>query len=167
MEFIEAFRILNIEETKDENEIKLAYRNLLPNVNPEDDKEGFMKLRDAYETAMEYASMEDAVEDKNAFDKWNKEMSKLYFTPEGKSDSKAWDAIFKDMLLDKRFSFDDIRYEVMIYFTNHIYVTKSIWEILDKNFNIVEDRLSLEDKFDVAYLDYIEARIANKENIQL
>ena len=61
MEFIEAFRILNIEETKDENEIKLAYRNLLPNVNPEDDKEGFMKLRDAYETAMEYASMEDAV----------------------------------------------------------------------------------------------------------
>lgn len=167
MEFIEAFRILNIEETKDENEIKLAYRNLLPNVNPEDDKEGFMKLRNAYETAMEYASMEDAVEDKNAFDKWNKEMSKLYFTPEGKSDSKAWDAIFKNMLLDKRFSFDDIRYEVMIYFTNHIYVTKSIWEILDKNFNIVEDRLSLEDKFDVAYLDYIEGRIANKEYIPL
>lgn len=45
------FHILGIEETKDEQVIRDAYRALLRSVNPEDDPEGFKRLREAYEGA--------------------------------------------------------------------------------------------------------------------
>ena len=50
------WKILEIEKTKDEEEIRSAYRQKLRHVNPEDDEEGFKELRRAYEEALEYAS---------------------------------------------------------------------------------------------------------------
>ena len=52
MEPQEIFRVLQIEETKDKEIIKAAYRRLLVYVNPEDDPEGFQRLRQAYEEAV-------------------------------------------------------------------------------------------------------------------
>ena len=46
------FHVLGIDETKDEQEIKNAYRSLLKTANPEDDPEGFKRLREAYEEAL-------------------------------------------------------------------------------------------------------------------
>lgn len=51
----EIFGILGIEETRDEDEIRAAYRKLLLTSNPEDDAEGFKRLRRAYEEAVGYA----------------------------------------------------------------------------------------------------------------
>ena len=47
----EAFQVLGIEATKEEREIKNAYRSRLAVTNPEDDPEGFKRLRKAYEEA--------------------------------------------------------------------------------------------------------------------
>ena len=44
-----SFSILEIEKTKDKQVIQDAYRRLLVKVNPEDDPEGFKRLREAYE----------------------------------------------------------------------------------------------------------------------
>ncbi|MDE5748705.1 MAG: J domain-containing protein, partial [Acetatifactor sp.] len=46
------FAVLGIERTKDQEEIRGAYRRLLQQVNPEDDPEGFKRLREAYEAAL-------------------------------------------------------------------------------------------------------------------
>jgi len=51
----EIFGILGIEGTRDEDEIRAAYRKLLLSANPEDDAEGFKRLRRAYEEAVGYA----------------------------------------------------------------------------------------------------------------
>ena len=45
--------ILGIRELKDEQGIKAAYMKRLKTTNPEDDPEGFRKLRKAYEQALE------------------------------------------------------------------------------------------------------------------
>ena len=55
MEPIEVFQILGIEQTKDERALKNAYRDKLTVTNPEDDPEGFKRLRMAYEEACRYA----------------------------------------------------------------------------------------------------------------
>lgn len=49
------WKILGIEKTKDKDAIKKAYRTKLVSVNPEDDPEGFMELRNAFEEANRYA----------------------------------------------------------------------------------------------------------------
>ena len=57
------FHILGIPETGDEGEIRRAYMELLRSVNPEDDPEGFKRLRQAYEEALAFARQKAAPED--------------------------------------------------------------------------------------------------------
>ena len=66
MEPIEVFQILGIEQTKDERALKNAYRDKLAVTNPEDDPEGFKRLRMAYEEACRYAGTPDAEENEEA-----------------------------------------------------------------------------------------------------
>ena len=53
----EIFQVLGIEETRDENLIKRAYREKLAVTNPEDNPEGFKRLRNAYEEACKLKDM--------------------------------------------------------------------------------------------------------------
>ena len=65
MNRIEAFQILGMEAVKDERAIRNAYREKLNITNPEDDPEGFKRLRGAYEEACRYAKEpEEAGEEK-------------------------------------------------------------------------------------------------------
>lgn len=57
MNSTEIFQILGIEFTADERAIRDAYREKLAVTNPEDDQEGFMRLRAAYEDACRLAKM--------------------------------------------------------------------------------------------------------------
>ena len=52
------WNVLGITATEDKNEIKKAYRNKLRQINPEDEQEKFMELRDAYEQALNYEQKE-------------------------------------------------------------------------------------------------------------
>ena len=57
------WKILEIEKTKDEEVIRNAYREKLRFVNPEDDQQGFMELRQAYEEALAYAKRPETEEE--------------------------------------------------------------------------------------------------------
>ena len=52
MDIGEVWSVLGIEETKDQDSIIAAYRAKVVSVNPEDDPEGFKRLREAFEEAM-------------------------------------------------------------------------------------------------------------------
>ena len=55
LNFAEAFKILEIEPTSDKKKIKVAYSKMLKKYHPEDFPEMFMKINEAYETALGYA----------------------------------------------------------------------------------------------------------------
>ena len=54
MNFDEAFKILEIEPTDDKKKIKIAYSKILKEYHPEEFPEMFMKIRKAYQTALEF-----------------------------------------------------------------------------------------------------------------
>ena len=54
LNFDEAFKILEIEPTNDKKKIKIAYSKMLKKYHPEEFPEMFMKIRKAYQTALEF-----------------------------------------------------------------------------------------------------------------
>ena len=54
MNFDEAFKILEIDPTNDKKKIKIAYSKMLKKYHPEEFPEMFMKIRKAYQTALEF-----------------------------------------------------------------------------------------------------------------
>ena len=53
--------ILGIGQTDDKDAIKQAYRERLKSVNPEEDADGFMELRNAYEEAIASCDRQEAL----------------------------------------------------------------------------------------------------------
>ena len=80
MNELKIWEILGIEQTKDEQKIKAAYRKVLTSVNPEDNPEGFKQLRQAYEQAVVYASSKEENEEENLdeVDLWVKKVENIY-----------------------------------------------------------------------------------------
>ena len=73
MDYKQAFHILGTEPSGNETDIRQAYRKLLTKNNPEDDPEGFKRLRRAYETALQYVRTEKSAptqETKSETDVW-------------------------------------------------------------------------------------------------
>ena len=54
MNFDEAFKILEIKPTDDKKKIKIAYSKMLKEYHPEEFPEMFMKIQEAYQTALEF-----------------------------------------------------------------------------------------------------------------
>ena len=54
MNFDEAFKILEIEPTDDKKKIKIAYSKMLKKYHPEEFPEMFIKIREAYQIALEF-----------------------------------------------------------------------------------------------------------------
>ncbi len=59
------FQILGIPETKDEEDIRRSYGEKLKETNPEDDPEGFKRLRQAYEEAIKLLRSQPKEEDRS------------------------------------------------------------------------------------------------------
>ena len=95
-----SFALLGIGQTKDENAIRQAYYDRLPEFNPEDDPEGFRRLRTAYEEAIAYARAveeeAESEEDETPSGQFVKKATRLYASMEGRQDAEAWRELFFD-----------------------------------------------------------------------
>ena len=96
------FHILGIEETKDEQMIRDAYRTLLKTTNPEDDPEGFKRLREAYEGAIALARQteEEEEKEKSEIDLWVDKIHEIYQDIESRCQPEAWQEVLKDPLCE-------------------------------------------------------------------
>ena len=98
MKMEEAFQILGIAPTADENLIKDAYRKKLVSVNPEDDQEGFKRLRKAYEEACAYAENEEKEEEEDSTPSgiWILQAYSIYGRLSTRCDEKTWEKMFRE-----------------------------------------------------------------------
>lgn len=152
--------VLGIEKTKDKNEIKEAYVSKLVSVNPEDDPEGFMELRGAYEEANRLADLPDEEEEKKEFSdtpvgRWMSRVDIVYKDFTKRISSEVWDELLEDDVcfgLDAR---DEAEEELLSYLSEHHLLPHAIWKKIDECFEISERRDELCEKFPADFIRYI------------
>lgn len=161
------WKVLEMEPTKDEEQLKNQYRELLRNVNPEDDPEGFKRLRQAYETAMELSKRpeeSDVTEEKpkDEIDIWLDRIQDIYWYKDTRNNPDLWRAVFDDPVCVALDTALEARERFLVFLMSHTYINQEIWQIIDKEFNIIADKRELEEQFPRDFLDYVQYQIENQ-----
>ena len=147
------WHILGIDETKDKEEIKKAYRTRLTKVNPEDDPKGFMELRAAYEEAVRLA---DAKEEKTPeLSPVAKMVDELYSDYNRRVEADEWRALFDHDLFVALDTSEDSFRELMRYLLDHFMLSHEVWQVIVERFDVNARKKELSEIFPENFLDYM------------
>lgn len=168
MRIEEIFYILGMEPTKDENAIKEAYRRKLVLVNPEDDQEGFKRLRKAYEEACSYAKKsgeEKAPEniDSTPSGLWVRQAAALYERFSLRCDKEAWRKLFSEEVFLSLEGNEECRRKLLVFFMNHFNFPHEIWQLFDKYLYIQLDKDRLKEEFPPEFIQFLVQKCEERE----
>ncbi|MCI9103441.1 MAG: tetratricopeptide repeat protein [Lachnospiraceae bacterium] len=159
------FHILGISETKDERAIKKAYMDKLRSTNPEDDAEGFKRLRQAYEEAAAFAREPEEEQEeegpKTEVDFWIGRVDRLYQDLMSRADEGQWDKVLSDPVCEELDTALEAKEKLFVYLLNHIRLPHNIWKLIDEKFEVLEDMEDLKQRFPADFLNYIAYYIEN------
>lgn len=162
-----AFHILEINETKDEAAVKSAYLAHLKTTNPEDDPEGFKRLREAYESACAFARQAepkaDGTHEKTAAEQWISQVDSLYQDITRRWNPELWEQLLSDPICEDLDTSLQVREALLVYLMDHIYLPNAILQRLNDTFQITADLETLKEKFPQDFLNYLVYYINHKE----
>ncbi len=157
-----AFQVLEIAETKEEDRIRQRYLSLLKDTNPEDDPEGFKRLREAYEEALRFAAereKEAEEEPQGEVGLWMKRVRETYRDIFLRRDSNVWKTLFEDTVCVGFDTFLDARKQLLSFLSGHSFLPRTVWELLDQTFHVLDDFDALKEEFHVNFLRHIEYHV--------
>jgi len=158
-------QILELRELQDERSVKAAYMKKLRQTNPEDDPEGFRKLREAYEQAVELLRASDKEEEeteKTEMDLWIDRVDRVYSDFRSRGNEDAWRQLLDDPICQNLDTSLDARDAMLRYLLGHYYLPQEIWKLLDAEFQITEDYDELKEKYPADFLDYVRHYTQNE-----
>lgn len=156
--------VLGIQQIESEEQLKNAYRSRLVSVNPEDDPEGFKRLRTAYEEALKLYKTKEQEEDEEETDNspvgvWLQKAEKIYKILETRLNQQLWEDLLKDPVCMELDTAEEAREKMLVFLMDHYYLPREIWQLLDKEFQIKESKKELMELFPRNFLDYAEYQI--------
>ena len=161
-----SFSVLQIEKTKDKETIRDAYRRLLVKTNPEDDPEGFKRLRQAYETACLYADRpeQEEQEPNTPVEKWMSHVKKVYASLSERLDPAQWKELLEDEVCLALDTGMEARDALLGFLADHYRIKTEIWKLLDQTFHLQEDQGELREKFHPNFIDFIVRQCQSDED---
>ncbi|MCM1192590.1 MAG: tetratricopeptide repeat protein [Acetatifactor muris] len=170
MDRIEVFQILGIEMTKDEKSIKNAYRERLAVTNPEDNPQGFKRLREAYEEACRLAKEPDEKPDERRDETvsglWVEKAAAVYGNLRSRRDVKAWEELFADDCFLSLEEEDNCRIKLLRFIMDHFRLPGDVWKLLDRKLGITADAGALREKFPADFIRYVLSKCERGEDIE-
>lgn len=171
MDRIEVFQILGIEDTKDVQAIKNAYRTKLATANPEDDPEGFKRLRAAYEEADRLAKQPDSKEieeticDTTPSGLWVEKAAEIYGNINLRQDVSKWEELFKEDCFLSLEEEENCRLKLLRFLMEHFRLPSDVWKLLDKKMDIVQRAAALREHFPADFVRYIVNKCERGEDV--
>ncbi|MCQ2539544.1 MAG: hypothetical protein MJ114_03760 [Acetatifactor sp.] len=162
----EVFQVLGIEETADERMIKNAYREKLTVTNPEDNPEGFKRLRAAYEEAMRLTKMpeEEAEEDLTPSGLWVRKAADIYKHISQRIDPECWKRLFNEDVFQSLEEEENCTHKLLVFLMDHFKLPTDIWRLLDKEMMLRERAPKLRERFPADFIAYVMNRIEQMED---
>lgn len=150
------FQVLGIEETKEEEKIREAYRSKLVTVNPEDNPEGFKRLRKAYEEALIFCRQEkEETGSDNPVDLFTKRVDGIYrFLPK-RLDAGQWEVLLAEELLDDLEYGEEAKWSLFAYLADHYRLPARIWQILGRVFRIEQEKEEFKEHLPENFVDFM------------
>lgn len=169
MNYSEAFAILMLEVKKDENAIKVAYRKLLSQNNPEENPEGFKLLRKAYEVALEYARSTDKEEEivtvdfSNPLSVWMKTVVEVYKNLSRRFNVDEWRKILEDDVCNSLDYYEDAKRTLFEFLRDYPRVPKEVYILLNEKYNFVEQQNNLKEYLPIECVDFMVRMVTEED----
>lgn len=163
----EAFQILGIAPVKEEKAIKAAYRERLSTTNPEDDPEGFKRLRSAYETACRFAEQTEEEETADETDSglWVRRAEEIYCSFRRRCELREWEELFRDEVFLALEEEENCRVKLLGFLMNHFRLPGEVWKLLDKKLAITGNMAKLRENFPADFVRYIAGKCERGEEV--
>lgn len=161
------FAVLGIDKTKDENAIRDAYRAKLAVNHPEENPEGFKRLRDAYEQALEYARSEEE-ESEETFDdspvgQWMRKVNDAYMHISRRLDDDVWNAlVHDDLCIDLEYA-QECKQQLFVYLSYHFRLKASVYRVLNSFFDFEHQKEDFYEFLPVPFVDFMIRRLSDME----
>ena len=168
MDRIEIFQVLGIAATEDETEIKKAYRSRLAVTNPEDDPEGFRRLRTAYEEACCLAKKKEKVQeaaDDTPSGQWLRQVSGVYGAISRRRELSEWKKLFTSDCFLSLEEEENCRRKFWVFLSKHYRLPGNVWKYLDKAMGITGHEQELRELLPGDFLRYIRIKCERGEEI--
>ncbi|MBR6366602.1 MAG: tetratricopeptide repeat protein [Lachnospiraceae bacterium] len=157
---MDIWTILGLEgKTEDKEVIQEAYMERLMHVNPEDDPEGFQKLRAAFEEAMKIADGKGAEEPEEQFDDteeghFMKDLDAVFKDFQKRIDPENWRELMNRDVVVRLDMKETIREKVLSYLMRHYLIPHNVWQVIVETFSIDEKIDELSEQFPRDFLEY-------------
>lgn len=160
-----AFQILGLSETKGEEQIRQNYLTLLKDTNPEDDPEGFKRLREAYEEALRFARRqeEEEKEPQGEVGLWMKRVREVYRDILLRREVENWKPLFDDPVCVGLDTFLEARGQLLSFLSGHSFLPQTVWVLLNQVFHVLEDFDALKEDFHVNFLKHIAYHVNTED----
>ena len=135
---------LGVLELGSEAEVKQAYREKLVFVNPEDDPQGFMKLRKAYEEALAYLEKtNDDIEEENEEANFISALEDVYSNILKRRDLQQWKKTLDVPYANEMETENDAMILMLRFLSGHFYIPQDVCVFLCDKIKLLNNTCSL------------------------
>ncbi len=162
------WKVLGIEPTSNEQEIKEAYRTKLTATHPEDHPEEFKILRVAYEEAIKSVHNQSmtSVFVKSPIDIWISKVEQVYCILSKRIDLSLWEMLLQEEICLAFDTSDLARNRLLEFLSEHYYLPRPIWQLIDRTFLLQENEEALCDILPPNFIRYVIHQINNDSHIE-
>jgi len=156
------WEILALPPTDDRDTIRQAYMTMLPQYNPEDDPEGFLRLRTAYEEILkELDSNQEAAETPHTI--FMKQVEEVYNDFQRRCNVSEWKKLLDSQVCQRLDMVDEAENMLLIYLIDNFNLPMDVWAALAIHFDWASREAVLKQSFPYAFIDYVIRKSMEEE----